>query len=71
MSVTLASLAFAVWQHGWNALWKATEISFTTQVVGKWLIFFGAKKENHYLFGPWVHHWQQVHPPAFCALSDN
>ncbi len=53
VSLSAASLAFVVWQQGWGAMWNATAISVSTQVVGKWLIFFGAKKVNTYGFGPW------------------
>ena len=53
VSLAVASLAFVIWEQGWGALGRVAAVAGSAQVIGKWLIFVGAKAGNPYGFGPW------------------
>jgi uncharacterized membrane protein len=51
--VAAGSLATVIWDQGWGALGRVSLVAGSAQLVGKWLIFVGAKESNPYGFGPW------------------
>ncbi len=52
--LALCSLCVLVFREGWGSLGRASLVAGSAQVVGKWLIFVGAKQDNPYGFGPWA-----------------
>ena len=53
VALALTSLVLLVAQQGWGSLGRVFAVAGSAQVVGKWLIFVGAKQDNPYGFGPW------------------
>ncbi|MEO6709049.1 MAG: small multi-drug export protein, partial [Planctomycetota bacterium] len=53
IGLAVVSLTVLIWREGWGALGRASAVGASAQIVGKWLIFVGAKADNPYGFGPW------------------